>query len=367
MHLQQPAYTHERNFGCRITETIYRGLRTVTMENEIIRVTFLADKGSDIFEFLHKPSDTDFMWRSPLGVRNPATFVPTVPRPEGSFLDYYEGGWQECLPTGGNPTTYAGTDFGPHGEVCLSPWHYTILDDEPERVRIRFTVRTYRTPLFLEKTVALERHRGVLAFAERLTNEGAVAVDLVWGHHPAFGPPFLDESCVIDLPGATVQTVSRATTGRCKPGTGFTWPHVSGHDGTMIDLSLIPSPEAGSHDLAFLTDLRAGWYAITNPTRKVGFGMVWPVETFRALWYWQVFGGALEEPWYGRTYNIALEPWTTPHPTISEAIAEGTQRVLAPGASLEVEFKAVAYSGSGRVSAIRPDGTVEGATDRERS
>ncbi len=160
--MSQPGYTHERNYGCRITETIYRGLRMLTLENEIIRVSFLADKGSDIFEFLHKPSDTDFMWRSPLGVRNPATFVPTIPRPEGAFLDYYEGGWQECLPTGGNSADYAGTMFGPHGEVCLIPWDYAIVEDEPERVQVRFWVRTYRTPFFLEKIVTLERHSGVL-------------------------------------------------------------------------------------------------------------------------------------------------------------------------------------------------------------
>ena len=191
--MQEPFYTHERNYGCRITESVYRGLRSVTLENEILRVSFLADKGSDIYEFLHKPTDTDFMWRSPLGVRNPATFVPTIPRAEGAFLDYYEGGWQECLPTGGDPAEYAGTEFGPHGEVCLIPWDYAIVEDSPQRVSVRFRVRTYRTPLLIEKTVTLERHSGVLTIAEQVTNEGAVPIDIMWGHHPAFGPPFLDE------------------------------------------------------------------------------------------------------------------------------------------------------------------------------
>jgi hypothetical protein len=360
--MRRPYYSHERNYGCRITETIYRGLRTVTLENEMVRVSFLADKGTDIFEFLHKPTDTDFMWRSPLGVRNPAMFVPTIPRPEGAFLDYYEGGWQECLPTGGNPAEYAGTKFGPHGEVCLVPWDYTILENEPERVQVRYEVRTYRTPCYLQKTVTLERNSGVLAFSEQLTNEGAVPLDLMWGHHPAFGPPFLDESCVIDLPGATVRTIETEQTGRCKPGAEWSWPRVPGKDGPPIDLGRIAPPETRAHDLAILTDLQAGWYAITNTTRRVGFGMVWPVATFGALWYWQVFGGAMAQPWYGRTYNIALEPWTTPHLTIEEAIAQGTQRVLAPGEALELEFKAVAYAGIDRVLAIGPDGAVTPAT-----
>ena len=359
----QPLYTHERNFGCRITETIYRGLRTLTLENEIVRVSFLADKGADIFEFLHKPTDTDFLWRSPLGVRNPATFVPTVPRAEGAFLDYYEGGWQECMPTGGDEAVYAGTQFGPHGEVCLIPWHYAILEDDPERVQVRFAVRTYRTPFRLEKTVTLERHSGVLAFSERLVNEGAEPVDFVWGHHPAFGPPFLDESCVIDLPGARVRTVDLGATSRCRVGSDYTWPHVAGRDGTTIDLTRIPSDQARSHDLAFLTDMPEGWYAITNTRRRVGFGMVWPLDVFPVAWFWQVYCGALQQPWYGRTYNVALEPWSTPYKTIGESIEHGANCTFGPGETLAVEFKAVAYAGLSRVDRIHPDGRVQGRTE----
>ena len=358
-----PRYTHERNFGCRVMEVVYRGLRTVILENEVIRVSVLADKGSDIFEFLHKASDTDFMWRSPLGVRNPATFVPTVARPDGAFLDYYEGGWQECLATGGNAAEYGGTTFGAHGEVCLIPWEYTILEDEPERVVVRFKVRTYRTPFLVEKTLALARGSGVLEMAERLVNEGAVAMDFMWGHHPAFGPPFLDESCRIDLPSATVRALDLGGTSRCSDGVGFAWPVVPGRDGAAIDLSRVPSPDVASHDLAVLTNLEGGWYAVTNTARRVGFGMVWSVATFSALWFWQVYGGALGQPWYGRTYNIALEPWTTPQLTINEAMAAGTQRVLGPGEALEVELKAVAYSGFSRIAGIGPYGTVEGDVD----
>ena len=111
----EPVYTHERNFGCRLTEMTYRGLKSLVMENELLRVTILVDKGTDVFEFLHKPTDTDFMWRSPLGVRATRNFVPSNPRADGPFLDYYFGGWQECFPVGGYPTTVEDGEFGLHG------------------------------------------------------------------------------------------------------------------------------------------------------------------------------------------------------------------------------------------------------------
>jgi galactose mutarotase-like enzyme len=354
----EPSYTHERNFGCRIWETLYRGLPMVTLENEALRVSLLAGKGADVFEFLHKPTDTDFMWRSPLGVRNPAHFVPSVGRADGAFLDYYEGGWQECFPTGGNAIEHAGTSFGLHGEVSLMPWDYAIEVDTPATVAVKFWVRTVRTPFLLEKTVRLERHSSVLHIAARVVNEGAEPLDFVWGQHPAFGAPFLDDSCVIDLPGATVQTLELEANSRLAAATGLHWPHALGRDGAEIHLAHIPGPEAKSHDLAFLSDLQAGWYALTNTNRQVGFGMVWPLQVFPALWFWQVYGGAFGSPWYGRTYNIALEPWTSPHATLHEAQAHGTQRTLAAGAALTVELTAVAYQGVERVAEIHPDGRV---------
>jgi hypothetical protein len=69
------------------------------MENELIRVTVLADKGADIIEFLHKPTDTDFLWRSPQGVRNPATFVGGPGAEAGAQQIPLSGSWPTTTTT----------------------------------------------------------------------------------------------------------------------------------------------------------------------------------------------------------------------------------------------------------------------------
>ena len=350
-------YTHERNFGCRLTEYVYKGLRTVSLENELLRVSVLADKGSDIFEFLYKPLDVDFMWRSPRGVRDPARFVATDHHRASAFLDYYEGGWQDCLPSGGNPGEYQGLPFGAHGETPTIPWEYRIVEDSPERVAVQFWVRTYRTPLYVEKTLTLERDRGVLNLEEMIVNEGRVPIDLMWGQHPALGAPFLDETCTIDLPGARVHCNSLTPNSRFASGV-HDWPMVPGQDGCVIDLRQVASVEADTSDTLFLDHLQEGWYAVTNTSRQVGFAMAWPLEVFPALWFWQVYGGAYTAPWYGRTYNIALEPFSTVQPTVAEAIQDGSAHVLGPGQKLEARFLAVAYAGIDRVAGISPDGRV---------
>jgi hypothetical protein len=89
-------YEHFKNYGCRLhTDYSYKNLRVAILENDLLRVFVLVDKGADIFELLYKPHDIDFMWLSPWGIKSPSNFVPTVSAREGNFMDYYEGGWQD--------------------------------------------------------------------------------------------------------------------------------------------------------------------------------------------------------------------------------------------------------------------------------
>ena len=350
-------YTHERNFGCRLMAYTFKGLRTVTLQNDLLRISVLADKGTDIFEFLYKPLDVDFMWCSPTGVRNPANYVPTRHHPKSAFFDFYEGGWQDCLPTGGQPCEYQGVPFGLHGETPTLPWEYQIVEDTPERVAIKFWVRTFRTPFYVEKELSLARGKAVLHVTERVVNEGRIPMDLMWGQHPALGAPFLDESCVIDLPGAKVHCTMLTDNTRFAEGV-YDWPLVPGRAGGIIDLREIVTAEADTFDTIQLSDLPEGWYAVTNTSRQVGFGMAWPFDIFPALWFWQVYGGAYIPPWYGRNYSIALEPFSTLQLNVVDAVADGSAHVLQPGESIEACYVAVAYAGIEGVKSIARDGDI---------
>ena len=85
-------YSHNRNWGARIMEYQYKGYRMVSLENRLLRISIAADKGTDIIEFLYKPLDVDFMWRSYQGLRGSRNTLPTSPNIAGPFLDYYPGG-----------------------------------------------------------------------------------------------------------------------------------------------------------------------------------------------------------------------------------------------------------------------------------
>lgn len=361
MTLGQP-----RNHGCRISDAwTVEGMRTIILENELLRVVVLVDKGSDIVEFRYKPHDLDFLFLSPNGLRNPYRAMPSAPT-ASPFIDYYSGGWNEIVPNGGPHAVHQGAEHGQHGEVSLIPWEYALVEDSPERVVVRLWVRPLRTPLFLEKTLSLMPGQARLNIEERLTNEGGETLDVMWGQHIAFGRPFLDEGAVITSPAQRLlvhESIPGYEPRRFQPEADVRWPYVAAPDGTPTDARLVPAVGAASaQEMAYLTSMEEGWYAITNPVRRVGFGIQFDPKLYRYVWYWQQLGNvASGYPWWSRTHTIALEPWTS-YPTsgLAQAVANGTALKLEPGEPISTRLSAFAYEGLRSVSAVTADGQVRG-------
>lgn len=359
----------ERNYGCRVSDDyFYRGLRTVVLENSQLRVSVLADKGADIVELLYKPLDIDFMYRAPGGVHNPATSVPSISNPSGAYLDFWEGGWQEIFPVAGWPCNYKGAAYGLHGEVSLVPWRHSIVQDDVACVAVHFWVRGWRSPFLLEKILSLQGAEPVLRIWERITNEGQVEMDFMWGHHPAIGLPFLGDDCQVTVPAGTLITPdpSRWPATRLKQGSGA-WPWAEDHSGRTVDISKIPPPEAGLAEAAYLTDLTEGWFAITSRRHRLTFAMSWPCELFPWVWYWRVAGGERGAPFYGRNYCVALEPFTSYPTRFEEALAAGTHKTLATQQSLEAELSVSVSPSEGEVQSVSPEGKILFATRRQDS
>ena len=354
-----------RNHGCRISDAwTYKGMRTLVLENELLRVTVLVDRGSDIVEFRYKPRDLDFLHFAPGGIRNPRRETPSA-YTDSPFLDYYSGGWNEILPSGGPAINYQGASLGQHGEISLIPWEYAILEDTPERVAARLWVRPIRTPFFLEKTLTLEPGRAVLRIEERLVNEGGQPLHLMWGQHIAFGRPFLDEGAVIDVPARRLlvhEVLAGFEPRRFRPGSSSDWPLATATDGSSMDASRLPAyGTVQAQELAYLAELTDGWYAITNPTRKLGFGVHFDASLYRYVWIWQQLGGVAQGfPWWGRTHTMALEPWTS-YPTngLPDAIANGTALLLQAGEERVTSLCAVAYEGLEQVGQVTDMGEVK--------
>lgn len=348
-----------RHYDCRIIDQmIYKGMRVLFLENDLLRVGVLLDKGADIFQFLYKPSDTDFLWRSPQGLIAPDRYTPTIASAAGSFLDSYHGGWQEIFP-GGGPANYRGAELGLHGEVTHLGWECDILEDSPERIAVRVSVECIRTPFRLERAMRLERGKPALFIEETLTNLSSEDQDLMWGHHPAFGAPFLREGVRLIIPaaGGEVNQPQFAASGIFEPGAHFDWPHIASRGG-MLDLSVVPGADAGYADLIYLKQLSAGWYALLDPRTRIGFGLAWQKEIFPYLWFWLVYGKAPGFPWWDRVYCLALEPWTSIPNNLPKAIETDSQFNLKGGEHIQIALTATAITGKDTIQNIGLNGEV---------
>lgn len=333
---------NSRNFGCRITADVtIKGNKAIIMENQLLRLTILADRGTDIIELLYKPEDVDLMWRSPVRLHRRADYISSTGNSLGNYLDHNSGGWQEILPNGGSECFYKGACLGMHGEISNVPWDYRIVKDEPEEIILQCSITTLRSPFRLVKEISLRENDGTVYLSEELTNLAEEPMELMWGNHPTVGTPFLGENCRIETNASKGFTLAPQdfVTQRLKPGASFTWP-VAECDGKCIDFSRIPSEKSGTADMIYLDGFpEQAWYEVHNNRQNLSYGMRWDGTLFPYLWMWLVCGGAEGYPWYGRTYNLALEPWTSYSANgLAGAIENGSALKLAPHEQKKTEL-----------------------------
>ncbi|MCZ2078470.1 MAG: DUF4432 family protein [Bryobacterales bacterium] len=347
--------------GCRIVEHLVRGYRAVTLENDDLAATFLPEKGSDLYALVAREKGVDLLWKSPWAPRQAPSVLPLAePGSEAAWLDQYLGGWQFIFPNGGDACTYAGARLGFHGEASVRAWDCRILRNGSSAVEVEFSLATSRGSFAVVRRIRLERGCAIIHFDESISNHGEQDLHYMWGHHPAFGAPFLDSGCRLTVPARRFlcHDAEISSHARLAPGSQGPWPVVPGKDGLPVDLSLIPPKENRMTEFGYITELDAGWYALQNDRLGIGFALSWPKEIFPFLWYWMELRGAFDYPWYGRSYVGAVEPFNSvPGSGLVKAIEHGTAPLLGAGQTVRAQLAAAMFQ-TGEVESVGSDGVV---------
>jgi hypothetical protein len=329
---------------CTISDDwTYKNMPVVWMENDYLRIGILAGRGSDIFEFRYKPKDVDFMLRLAKGILNPNVEFSQQRGTHNQFEDYYYGGWQEILPN--SPAfNYRGAALGQHGEVSLTPWKHAIIENTPQRVSVKLWTRPLRVPILIEKTLTLEADKATLFIDEKLTNESGTHLDMVWGHHIAFGLPFLKDGAKISTNARTFYAEPLMPPNRrFKPGVETDFPKAFNINGLEDDASVVHPESAPPYsEMAYLSGFDdQAFYALTNEAQNLSFVVRWDARIFKYLWYWQERYGTKDAPWWGNAYAVALEPWTNRwRPNPEDGIEAGEWLRIEAGKTLETRLEA---------------------------
>lgn len=317
----------------------YHGHHALWLQNELLSVTVLPEKGADIVEFIYRPASIQFLMKTPSGLKPPGS------QPPAEFLENYEGGWQELFPNHNDACEYRGRTIPMHGEAALLPWGYTITRDDSIETAVHFQVRCRQTPFLLERTMRLRAGEATLKIESRITNEASEPWEFVWGQHITFGGNFLEAGCRFDAPAEHIITAAELfepATARLAPGQAAAWPFARNRSGGQVDLRNIPGPDAHSHDDAFLTGFEQGQYTLKNPRLGLQFTLDWDARIFPWLIFWQPFGGSDMPPLTG-IYGVGIEPWVSRYP-LAQASQARQIRSLNGGESLETTFTASVHA-----------------------
>jgi len=320
--------------GCRISKNLAIGeLDCVVLENEKIYLKILNGKGADVIALIYKPLGIDLVWISNTGLPD-KRFSAQDYQNEFLFTDSYLGGWQSIFPNGGLPSEFNGVKFLQHDEVSLHPWSYRILENSDERISVAFDISAQKVPFRLTKIFTLERNSALLQIEEQVENISDQLQYAMWGHHITFGQPFLTCNSKVVLTGSptVIPHPTEIDSGgrRLGSSSNFDWPFGLDSEGKEIDFSEIPDRGTES-DLLYLTDLDNGAFRIESPDVGLAIDYEWEKEIFPYLWYWQEFGHTEKYPWFGKNFNIGLEPFSSfPTNGIAEAYENGTVMKFAP-------------------------------------
>lgn len=317
-------------------------MRTLILENELLKASILVDFGSKIFEFVHKPSDRDLLYHHPrVEIRAPVYGV--------NADNWWTGGIDEAIPTG-HVSKYEGEEYPYIGEVWSLPWQFEILSREDDNVTVHLWRTTVIAPLLVEKWITLRSGEALLRFHHKITNLGLSECKFLWGIHPALA---ISPSSRIDIPVQDVIIEESLPNDRLGGRNAtYVWPYAFDREGKRIDMRMVQPEEAQTCDFHFATKLTDGWLAVTDRAARVGFGLVFPKEVFNTIWLWLVYGG-----WRG-VYCAAVEAWTGYPAKLNEAVERGRHSALGPKRSIECKTLMLAYAGASAVERINEAGEV---------
>ena len=113
-----------------------------------------------------------------------------------------------------------------HGEASVLPWDYRVVRRSSASVSVELTVQLYRSPFRVRRTVTVEQSLAAVLLHETIENQAEEDMHYMWGHHPAFGAPFLAGGCRLQLPVRTFTShdVTISPSSRLAPATKSPWP-----------------------------------------------------------------------------------------------------------------------------------------------
>ena len=315
------------------------GLRTVVLENDLLRVMVLPEAGARIWQITYKPLNADLLWNNPN--------LQPAPHPLGTaYDDNWSGGWDDLFPND-EAGSLAGLEVPDHGELWTGDWS-AAPHQTAEAVGLDLSYRTPITHFLAERSLRVSEHSPVLEVNYRLTNQSSQTLPFLWKLHPAFA---VSPHHRIDFPRMiAIREPEFPGTLESAPST-FDWPCVQTNSG-RIDIRNVPDVSSQALHFFYGTGYTEGWCGVTNRQSRLAAALRFDPKVFSSCWLFATHGG-----W--NDLNVAvLEPATGYPFRIQSMIDAGRARSLAPGESLETTVLLSVQEGLTSIGGVAEDGRI---------
>jgi galactose mutarotase-like enzyme len=325
------------------TDWSYRGLRSVVLENQSLRVIILPEAGAKIWQITYKPLDADLLWNNP---RIQPARLPSNLR----YDDVWSGGWDELFPND-EVSVIEGESYPDHGELWTGEWDAEPWS-RPDEVGVRLRYTTPISSIEVEKAIRLRCDQPRIEFQHCFTNRGRTAFPFLWKLHPAMA---VTPQHRIDFPPMQV-AVEPAFPGTLAGAPELNqWPLIKTPSGN-VDLRRVTPEDARQLHFFYGTQMKGNWCALTNAATGLACGLQFDPKVFPCCWLFATYGG-----W--RNYNVAVLEPCTGYPLSFETMkAAGRHRTLAPGESLQTDVRFLVQEGLHSVGSVDASGKMSEAS-----
>ena len=197
---------------------------------------------------------------------DPNAEPPLEPRSMGHFL---------CLDRWG-PATEAeiAHGMGWHGEATRVWW---TVDEKAEKKDGQLTATmSAELPLAglrVSRSIRMADQAAVFTVSEAVTNTRHLGRIYNIVQHPTIGPPFLDESTIVDANGT--RGFMQETPMPTPEDPEVHWPKALQKDGTEVDIRFLTN-DAAPGVVSYIVEEEYGWTTAVNASRGLLIGYIWP-------------------------------------------------------------------------------------------
>ena len=289
---------------------------SIALSSEAVELVVVSEVGARVVSLRDRRRDREWLVQG----QKPRELDQMDWALEGAVFAGRESfGWDECL-----PTTAPCADPLDHGSVLRDhgdQWGrgaYLRLDHEQGAVEhtwaaARWDYRLHRRLSFADEETVLAEY-----VLESLAEE---PLPIHWAQHPVIRA---EPGSYIDLPD--VHTARLSWQNGIDLPVEPAWPRATTRDGRERDLACVRTDEGWAAVL--YADAREGARVVAPDGARLD--LEWDRDFAPVLRIWLSFGGwpPREEP----SEQIALEPCTSMHDHLADAMEAGQERILPPGA-----------------------------------